>query len=158
VPQLLAFYYPASLLFFTREITPASPAFGKCMWLEGCRVRIADGFGVIVKFEGNGMVATVELDEGRSHRSVPISMLNNVPPKESNTVRDASDCRFRCCCVNNNTANFCQQGSRAFVIEGHCQVQATMFVCYFSRHFSMQWAGPHRQGRCRVWDRRHHGL
>ena len=51
------------------------------MWLEGCRVRIADGFGVIVKFEGNGMIATVELDEGRSHRSVPVSMLNNVPPK-----------------------------------------------------------------------------
>lgn len=77
--------------------TPATPTYGKGMWLEGCRVRIADGFGVIVKFEGNGMIATVELDDGRSHRSVPISMLNNVPPKESNT------------------------GQRAFVIEGSGQ-------------------------------------
>jgi hypothetical protein len=33
------------------------------------------------------MIATVELDEGRSQRSVPLSQLNNVPPKESNKVR-----------------------------------------------------------------------
>ena len=67
-------------------MSAASPAFGKGKWIEGCRVRIPDGFGVIVKFEREGMIATVELDEGRSHRSVPLSMLNNVPPKESNKV------------------------------------------------------------------------
>jgi hypothetical protein len=73
-------------LVFTRAMSAASPAFGKGKWIEGCRVRIPDGFGVIVKFEREGMIATVELDEGRSHRSVPLSMLNNVPPKESNKV------------------------------------------------------------------------
>ena len=83
--------HPFSLLLFILQIATATPTYGKGMWLEGCRVRIADGFGVIVKFENNGMIATVELDDGRSHRSVPISMLNNVPPKESNTVRLSSE-------------------------------------------------------------------
>jgi hypothetical protein len=52
-------------------------------------VRIPDGVGVIVKFEREGMIATVELFEGRSLRSAPLSQLNNVPPKESNKVRHA---------------------------------------------------------------------
>jgi hypothetical protein len=77
---------PHASFSFPALFCAASPAFGKGKWIEGCRVRIPDGFGVIVKFERDGMIATVELDEGRSHRSVPLSMLNNVPPKESNKV------------------------------------------------------------------------
>ena len=85
-PQVLRLPSCTQCLVFTRAMSAASPAFGKGKWIEGCRVRIPDGFGVIVKFERDGMIATVELDEGRSHRSVPLSMLNNVPPKESNKV------------------------------------------------------------------------
>lgn len=85
VPHV-SFSPPLSRPFFPALFFAASPAFGKGKWIEGCRVRIPDGFGVIVKFERDGMIATVELDEGRSHRSVPLSMLNNVPPKESNKV------------------------------------------------------------------------
>jgi hypothetical protein len=80
---------------------PASPAFGKGKWIEGCHVRIPDGVGVIVKFEREGMIATVELFEGRSLRSVPLSQLNNAPPKESNKVRDA--CARRCAAARSFT-------------------------------------------------------
>jgi hypothetical protein len=91
---------------------------------------------VIVKFEREGMIATVELDEGHSHRSVPLSQLNNVPPKESNKV-----CSF---CLSFRFAEFAKikvtlsfdQGAKAFVIEGNCQV--LLFCSIFAACMSVR--------------------
>jgi hypothetical protein len=106
-------------------------------------VRIPDGFGVIVKFEREGMIATVELDEGRSHRSVPLSQLNNVPPKESNKVRISPHFSCFMSCVSIDVTHSVKQGAKAFVIEGSGQVHHNMLVVTTNKVGLKSFSGSH---------------